>query len=232
MIGVFPCIHFLRKLHVTRNTMLKPVTILIYEDNSSLRDSLVNLLALTGEYEVLASYGDCTGVVEQIKAWKPDVILMDIDLPGINGIDALRLIRQHNRSVQVIMLTVFDDNSHVFEAMYAGANGYLLKKYISEKLIYAIAEVLAGGAPMSPSIARMIISSLQQPAAQVNDYQLTQREKEILQLLSRGNSFKIIAAELYISLDTVRTHIKHIYDKLHVRSQIEAVSKAINEKLV
>jgi DNA-binding NarL/FixJ family response regulator len=212
--------------------MLKPVTILIYEDNSSLRDSLVNLLALTGEYEVLASYGDCTGVVEQIKAWKPDVILMDIDLPGINGIDALRLIRQHNRSVQVIMLTVFDDNSHVFEAMYAGANGYLLKKYISEKLIYAIAEVLAGGAPMSPSIARMIISSLQQPAAQVNDYQLTQREKEILQLLSRGNSFKIIAAELYISLDTVRTHIKHIYDKLHVRSQIEAVSKAINEKLV
>ncbi|HQV87071.1 MAG TPA: response regulator transcription factor [Chitinophagaceae bacterium] len=117
--------------------------------------------------------------------------------------------------------------------MYAGANGYLLKKYVSDKLIHSIREVLDGGAPMSPSIARMVISNMQKgiPIAD-NDYQLTNREKEILQLLSRGNSFKMIAVDLCISLDTVRTHIKRIYDKLHVRSQIEAVSKAISEKLV
>jgi DNA-binding NarL/FixJ family response regulator len=212
--------------------MKKSIQILIYEDNVLLRESLTNLLALTGEYEVLASFPDCSDVLNQVQQLDPDVILMDIDLPGINGIEAVKLIRGFNPQVQIIMLTVFDDNSHVFDAMYAGANGYLLKKYISDKLLHAIQEVLQGGAPMSPSIARMIITSLQQPVVAAKDYSLTNREKEILQLLSSGNSFKMIAAELSISLDTVRTHIKHIYDKLHVRSQIEAVSKAIQEKLV
>ena len=210
-----------------------PVNIIIFEDNTNLRESLVNLLALTGDYNVVASFPDCTTVIQQVKEWKPEVILMDIDMPGINGIEAVKKIRTIDPAVQIIMLTVFDDNTHVFEAMYAGANGYLLKKYVSDKLIHSIREVLDGGAPMSPSIARMVISNMQKgiPFAD-NDYQLTNREKEILQLLSRGNSFKMIAADLCISLDTVRTHIKRIYDKLHVRSQIEAVSKAISEKLV
>lgn len=211
-----------------------PVNIIIYEDNANLRESLSSLLALAGDYNVMASYADCSQVMEQVQEGKPDVILMDIDMPGINGIDAVKKIREFNKEVQIIMLTVFDDNTHVFEAMYAGANGYLLKKYVSDKLIHAIREVLDGGAPMSPSIARMVINNMQQPvqSAAENDYQLTNREKEALQLLSKGNSFKMIAAELGISIDTVRTHIKRIYDKLHVRSQIEAVSKAINEKLV
>ena len=210
-----------------------PVNIIIFEDNTNLRESLVNLLALTGDYNVVASFPDCTTVIQQVKEWKPEVILMDIDMPGINGIEAVKKIRTIDPAVQIIMLTVFDDNTHVFEAMYAGANGYLLKKYVSDKLIHSIREVLDGGAPMSPSIARMVISNMQKgiPIAD-NDYQLTNREKEILQLLSRGNSFKMIAVDLWISLDTVRTHIKRIYDKLHVRSQIEAVSKAISEKLV
>ncbi len=210
-----------------------PVRIVIYEDNTNLRESLSSLLSLTGEYDVIASYPDCSKVTEQVKTMTPDVVLMDIDMPGINGIEAVKRIRQFDKKAQIIMLTVFDDNTHVFEAMYAGANGYLLKKYVSDKLVHSIREVLDGGAPMSPSIARMIISNMQQPVElPANDYQLTNREKEILQLLSKGNSFKLIAAELCISLDTVRTHIKRIYDKLHVRSQIEAVSKAINEKLV
>lgn len=209
------------------------VRIIIYEDNANLRESLSNLLALTEEYKVVASFPDCLQVTKDVKELQPDVILMDIDLPEVNGIEAVRRIRLFDNNVQIIMLTVFDDNTHVYEALYAGANGYLLKKYVSDKLIHSIHEVLQGGAPMSPSIARMIISNMQQPMQLPNkDYQLTNREKEILQLLSKGNSFKLIAAELNISLDTVRTHIKHIYDKLHVRSQIEAVSKAINEKLV
>lgn len=209
------------------------VHILIYEDNNNLRESLASLLSLTQEYKVLATYPDCANIKDQVIQWTPQVILMDIDMPGINGIEAVKVIRQFNREVQIIMLTVFDDNSHVFDALSAGANGYLLKKYISEKLLHAIQEVLEGGAPMSPSIARMVIQNMQEPLKVAgNDYHLTNREKEILQSLSRGNSFKMIAADLTISLDTVRTHIKRIYDKLHVRSQIEAVSKAINEKLV
>ncbi|MBL0270055.1 MAG: response regulator transcription factor [Chitinophagaceae bacterium] len=211
-----------------------PVKIVIYEDNANLRESLNSLLSLTDAYEVAASFPDCSDIVNQVRSIQPGVLLMDIDMPGINGIEAVKKVREFDKQVQIIMLTVFDDNTHVFEAIYAGANGYLLKKYVSDKLLSAISEVLEGGAPMSPSIARMIIGNLQQPVQQVpeNNYQLTAREKETLQLLSQGNSFKMIAAELGISIDTVRTHIKRIYDKLHVRSQIEAVSKAINEKLV
>jgi len=211
-----------------------PVKIVIYEDNANLRESLNSLLSLTDAYDVAASFPDCSDIVNQVRSIKPGVLLMDIDMPGINGIEAVKKVREFDKEVQIIMLTVFDDNTHVFEAIYAGANGYLLKKYVSDRLLSAISEVLEGGAPMSPSIARMIIGNLQQPVQQVpeNNYQLTAREKETLQLLSQGNSFKMIAAELGISIDTVRTHIKRIYDKLHVRSQIEAVSKAINEKLV
>lgn len=210
------------------------VKIIVYEDNATLRESLSSLLSLAADYQLVASYADCRMVTEQVNAANPDVILMDIDMPEVSGIEAVRRIRAFNKNVQIIMLTVFDDNTHVFEAMYAGANGYLLKKYVSDKLIDAIREVLDGGAPMSPTIARMVISNMQQPSPQIaeNDYQLTGREKETLQSLAKGNSFKMIAAELGISIDTVRTHIKRIYDKLHVRSQIEAVSKAINEKLV
>ena len=208
-------------------------SVLIYEDNSKLRESLSNLLELTGSFTVLGAFPHCRDAETEVKEYNPDVILMDIDMPGRTGIDAVQKIRALDTRVQIIMLTVFDDNNHVFDALFAGANGYLLKKYASDKLISAINEVLQGGAPMSPSIARMVINYMQKPVtAPVADYQLTPREKEILQSLSRGNSFKMIAAELGISLDTVRTHIKRIYDKLHVRSQIEAVSKAINEKLI
>lgn len=209
------------------------IDIVIYEDNASLRESLDNLLTLTGDYAVMGAFADCKNVDKEIKALHPAVILMDIDLPDVNGIKAVQQIRRFDQQVQIIMLTVFDDNTHVYDALCAGANGYLLKKYVSDKLIQSIQEVLQGGAPMSPSIARMVINHMQQAAAAPStDYQLTNREKEILQSLSKGNSFKLIAAEYGIALDTVRTHIKRIYDKLHVRSQIEAVSKAINEKLV
>lgn len=212
---------------------MKLVKILIYEDNPNLRESLSNLLTLTKEYLVIGSFPDCMKVEEQVKQLQPDVILMDIDMPGINGIEAVKKIRQFNTGVQILMITVFDDNNHVYDALYSGANGYLLKKYISDKVVHSIQEVLHGGAPMSPAIARMIIGNMQRPVESVShDYQLTNREKEILQLLSKGNSFKMIASDLNISIDTVRTHIKRIYDKLHVRSQIEAVSKAINERLV
>jgi DNA-binding NarL/FixJ family response regulator len=179
---------------------------------------------------LVAAYANVLQAKTQICQHKPDVVLMDIDMPGRTGIEAVREIRTFDANMAIIMLTVFDDNTHVFEAIKAGASGYLLKKHISTKLFESITEVLEGGAPMSPSIARMVINNMQRPSE--NPYQLTSREKEILTALSTGNSYKMIAAQFAISIDTVRTHIKKIYEKLHVHSQTEAVSKAINEKIV
>jgi len=154
-------------------------------------------------------------------------------MPGKNGIEAVKTIRRFNQEAQIMMLTVFDDNKHIYDAICAGASGYLLKKNISDKLLPSIYEILQGEAPMSPGIARMIIQNLQQqPNTEENKYHLTPREKEILLALSQGNSFKMIAAQLFISIDTIRTHSKNIYQKLQVHTQIEAVSKAINEKLL
>jgi DNA-binding NarL/FixJ family response regulator len=206
--------------------------IVIYEDNQNLRESVVSLLCLANEYEVSGAFADCLLVEKQVQFFNPDVILMDIDMPGMNGIEAVKKIRAFNNKVQVIMLTIFEDNTHVFDALCAGANGYLLKGHISDRLIDSITEILDGGAPMSPSIARMVIESMQRSPAANDSYRLTNREKDILASLSKGNSVKMIAAALGLSVETVRTHTKHIYDKLHVNSQTEAVSKALNERLV
>ncbi len=204
--------------------------LLLFEDNDLLRESLVSLVALNPEFNLTAAYANVLQAREQVLKHQPHVVLMDIDMPGRTGIEAVKEIRTFNTTLPIIMLTVFDDNVHVLEAIKAGASGYLLKKHISNRLFDSIQEVLEGGAPMSPSIARMVIGSMQKPSENV--YQLTPKEKEILTALSGGNSYKLIAAQFGISIDTVRTHIKKIYEKLHVHSQTEAVSKAINEKLV
>ena len=209
------------------------IGIVIYEDNNNLRESLCNLITFSSNLLLLGNYARVDDVTAQVKELEPDVILMDIDMPGMNGIEAVKQIRSFNQQVQIIMLTVFDDNRHVLDAICAGASGYLLKKYISDHLTDAITQVLQGEAPMSPGIARMVVQGMQQlPKPAVANYNLTNREKEILHVLSKGNSYKLIAAGLAISIDTVRTHIKNIYEKLQVHSQTEAVSKAVNERLV
>lgn len=205
--------------------------ILIYEDKQDLRLSIRQLLNEVDRFVVIGDFENCSDVEDQVKLANPDVILMDIDMPGITGIEAVKLIRRFNKKANIIMLTVFEDNKHVLDAIYAGASGYLLKKSILEKLVSAIDDVQSGGAPMSPSIAKMIIGSLH-TVRQADQYDLTRREKEILDLLAKGNSFKMIAADLNISVETVRTHIKKIYEKLQVHSQTEAVSKAYNERLI
>ena len=208
-----------------------PLSVLLYEDDELLRSSLKSMISLNEGFQCLAAFGIVLEAVDQIQQYGPDLVFMDIDMPEMTGIEALKKVRQSNPDLPIIMLTVFDDNTHVLDSIFAGASGYLLKKHISTRLFDAIEEVLAGGAPMSPSIARMVIDSMRQKPAE-NNYKLTSREKEILTSLSQGNSYKMIAAEFDISLDTVRTHIKKIYEKLQVHSQTEAVSKAINEGLV
>jgi len=208
--------------------------ILIYEDNSQLRDSIEKLIIYSKDFLLLGGFPNVTDVVQQVKTLNPEVILMDIDMPGgVNGIDAVKKIRAFNTDAQIIMLTVFDDTRSVLDAIRSGASGYLLKKNISGKLFDAIKEVLSGGAPMSPNVARMVIASMQnRPPVEENKYQLTAREKEILLALSRGASYKSIAEQYYISLDTVRSHIKNIYQKMQVHKQLEAVAKARNEGMI
>lgn len=208
------------------------IGILIYDDSTSLRESLERLIQCSDDFLVVGSFTDPSLVEEQVKGLDPDVILMDIDMPHRNGIEAVQTIRGFNSKVAIIMLTVFEDNRHVLDAICAGASGYLLKKHISDRLYDSIQEVLHGGAPMSPGIARQVIESMQQRVRDEDKYGLTRREKDILQSLSKGNSFKLIAADLSISIDTVRTHIKRIYEKLQVHSQVEAVSKAMNERII
>lgn len=210
---------------------MKP-SVLIYEDNVLLRESVGSMIRTSDKLELGSAFENVLNVEAEVKSYKPDFILMDIDMPGMSGIEAVQKIRKFNNTVSIIMLTVFDDNVHVFDALRAGASGYLLKKHISTRLFDALQEVQDGGAPMSPSIARMVLASMQQKASVENPYQLTAKEKIVLTILSKGNSYKLIASELDISIDTVRTHIKKIYEKLQVHSQTEAVSKAINEKLV
>lgn len=209
------------------------ISVLLYEDNSNLLESVCSLLSLTDEFVVAGAFDNSLKVEEQVRKLQPDIILMDIDMPGRTGIEAVQKIRVFNTGAQIIMLTIFDDNNHVFDALRAGANGYLLKKNLSDKLIASMKEVLTGGAPMSPAIARMIVSQMQQEQpSQPDDYKLTSREKDILSSLSKGNSHKMIADEAGISIETVRSHLKKIYEKLQVHSQTEALSKAFKERLV
>jgi DNA-binding NarL/FixJ family response regulator len=208
------------------------VSVLVYEDNELLRQSIESMLNFNQEFKLVGSYSNVMKVEEQVKTLQPDIILMDIDMPGRSGIDAVAKIRSAGWNTLILMITVFDDNQHVFDALCAGASGYLLKKHLATKLYESIEELRGGGAPMSPSIARMVIASMHKKAIQQNPYSLTARESDVLTSLSKGNSYKLIANEFGISIDTVRTHIKNVYEKLHVHSQAEAVAKAINEKLI
>lgn len=209
------------------------VKVLIYEDNEVMRDGLSKLVTDKSDYLLCGAYENCRGVARQVKQLRPDVILMDIEMPEVNGIEGILQIRAANESVKIIILTVFDDNTNVFDAICAGANGYLLKKTIPEKIFDAIQDVLNGGSPMSAAIASKVLKMLATAKPKTSkEYHITKREKEILQSMVQGNSYKMIADILLISQETVKTHIKRIYEKLHVHSQTEAVAKAINERLL
>ena len=207
-----------------------PVKIVIFEDNDRLRESLVALFNGMDEYEVVGDYNNCNDAATIARVYKPDVVLMDIDLPGESGIKGVFKIKESYPQSAIIMYTVFEDDEKLFQCLCAGANGYLLKKTAPAKLIDAIQEVIEGGAPMSPSIARKVLNSFQHGKS--NRYFLSPREVETLQLLIKGYSAKMIAAELKISYDTARYHLKNIYNKLHVNCGKEAIAKALGEHIV
>ena len=216
---------------INRTIIVNRIKVAIYEDNAGLREILSSIIRDSEEFELAGEFGHCLDIVKNTKAYRPDVILMDIDMPGKSGIEGVRELRSAKSNAEVIMNTVFDDDDRIFKALQAGANGYLLKKNSLSTLLSAIKEVYAGGAPMSPSIARKVLQSLQNEKNEIPaKYNLNQKELDILTLLSKGLSYKMTADELFMSIDTVRSCIKKIYEKLHVHSVTEAVHKVFIEK--
>ena len=213
--------------------MLKPIEVLIYEDNNDMRDGLAQLISRTAGLKLSGAFADCMATEAQVKKLVPDVILMDIDMPIITGIQAVQLIRHFDTDVQILMLTVFDTNEKIFDALCAGASGYLLKKTAPSKIVEAINDVYTGGTPMTPEIAKKVLGHFsKQPLKNKEHYNLTDREKDILFCLTQGYSYKMIATQLQISIDTVRFYIKQTYLKLQVNSAPEAIAKALREHIV
>ncbi|AYB35069.1 response regulator [Chryseolinea soli] len=208
------------------------ISVSIYEDNEKLRDVLEMLISTTDGFKVLGTYGDCQNVRAEIKASRPDVVIMDIDMPECSGIDGVKLIKEIDVTVKVIMHTVFDDDDKLFACLSNGADGYLLKRDTYVQLMFAIRDVMEGGAPMSPGIARKVLTVFHKPKETGEQYHITPREQQVLQLLSRGFSYRMIGLEVSISPETVKRHLKNIYQKLHVQCGPEAVAKAIREKII
>jgi DNA-binding NarL/FixJ family response regulator len=210
------------------------IRVIIFDDNHMLLDSVSMLIEETDGMELAGAFSECTRVVADVKETQPDVVIMDIDMPQINGIEAVRLIRIEFPLLPILMQTVFDDDEKVFAALKAGAVGYILKNTEPDNILQAVKEVHNGGAPMSPSIARKVLLQFRSSEDKhtFEDYKLTARENEVLQLLVLGLPIKLIADKMFITYDTVRAHIKKIYQKLHVASMTEAVAKAINQKLL
>lgn len=207
---------------------MKKIRLLIYEDNDVLRQSVLLMMQGTPDIQVVGAFGNCSGVREQVKELQPDVVLMDIDMPGHNGIYGTAVIKQQSPQVNVLMYTVFDDDEKLFAALEAGADGYLLKNTSPLKVYEAVKDVILGSAPLSPGVAQKVLNVFhQRPLKKEPEQVLTEREKEILNYLVKGYTYKSISAQCGITLDTVKTHIKNIYAKLQVSSGKEAVAKVM-----
>lgn len=205
------------------------ITVAIVEDIKEIREGLRLLIDGSEGFSCNEMYRTAEEAINNLPSTHPDVVLMDIHLPGISGIEAVRILKDKCPATQFIMSTIYDDNSNIFESLKAGANGYLLKKTAPVKILDAISEVHFGGSPMSAQIARKVIASFQ-GTEPLNTEILTPKEKQILTRLSQGLRFKEIAAEMHIGMETVRTHVRHIYDKLQVQSRTEALNKAFGKR--
>ena len=208
-----------------------PISISIVEDNDKLRGTLAKLIGRTEGFRFVSDYATAEDALGGLPKAKPDVVLMDINLPGINGVECVRKLKQISPQTQVMMLTVYEDTQNIFNALAAGANGYMLKRTPTKELIEAIREVYRGGSPMTTHIARLVVQSFQKPVATApaggggDLSELSDREQQVLDLLAQGVIYKEIAEKLNIGYETVHTYIRRIYEKLQVRTRTEAVAK-------
>jgi DNA-binding NarL/FixJ family response regulator len=212
---------------------MEKIRVSIYEDNAKLRELLEMLIGNTEGFAIAGSYSDCKQVTEDVRRDRPGVVIMDIDMPGRSGIEGVQLIKEADVNTRVVMHTVFDDDDKLFKCLTNGADGYLLKKDSWAHLVTAIREVFEGGAPMSPGIASRVLKAFHssKPSSK-QEYHITDREQQVLELLAKGFSYRMIGIEFSISPETVKRHLKNIYQKLHVQCGPEAVAKAIREKII
>lgn len=212
--------------------LLMLTELVIFEDNESLRKSLVTLLNDGEKYCVIGDFSNVSQAGKHIRELAPGLVILDIDMPGKDGISAIPVIKEINPEISVVMYTQFEDDDKIFRSLCAGANGYILKKTSPMKLFDALEEVCKGGAPLSPAIARKVLESFRNGSRKASvKYNLTQREIEVLKLLTKGYSVKYIATELNIAYETCRSHLKNIYTKLHVNCGKEAIAKVLEEKI-
>lgn len=212
---------------------MQTIKVAVFDDNKPRRELLGILIDSTEDFVCTGSFEDCRNVVKNISANRPDVVLMDIDMPYVNGIEGLKLIKEKFPEIKILMQTIFEDEDKIFEAIVAGADGYILKKTTPAKLLEALKDVAEGGSPMTPTVAKQVLLLFKNKNKQIpkNNFDLTSREQEILGYLVQGLSYKMIAAKCNISYPTVNSHISHIYEKLHVSSGTEAVAKAIEHNI-
>ena len=211
-----------------------PIKVVIFEDNRSLREGLAAMIGGTAGFECIGAYANCNNLLKNISLDRPDVVLMDIEMPGINGIEAVGMIKEEFPEMKILMETIFDDDEKIFNSICAGAEGYILKHTSPAEIMEAIKEIYEGGSPMTPSIANRVLKmvKVRPESGKWESFDLTDREKEILSCLVKGMSYKMVADSCFISIDTVGVHIKNIYKKLQVHSKSEAVAKAIKGKIV
>lgn len=205
------------------------ITVSIVEDNEKLRGTLARVLNRAEGFRCISQYPSAEDALKDLPATKPDVVLMDINLPGMNGVECVRQLKKIAPEILIIMLTVYEDTENIFEALTAGASGYLLKRTSSPELLAAIHEVQRGGSPMTTHIARKVVQSFQKNAPAQPAENLSEREQQVLDLLAKGLMYKEIADKLQISYETVHTYIRRIYEKLRVRTRTEAVAKFLRQ---
>lgn len=208
------------------------IRIVIYDDHPQRCESLKALLLLAEDMECVGVFHDCSHVIEEMHQLRPDVVLMDIAMPNVDGISGVLMIKKEFSDIKIIMQTIFFDEARIFASLQAGAEGYILKNTSAEKIIESIRQVYEGGAFMTPSVALRVMKYFNQSGPQADNYNLTPKEKEVLALLADGNSYKLVADKMGIAFYTVNSHIRRIYEKLHVHSLGEAVSLALRNKIV
>lgn len=206
--------------------------LIIYDDNERLRHTLEALLTESSGFVIRGSYNNCDNAIEQIHDNYPDLIIMDIDMPGIGGICGVSQIKHGYPEIKIVMHTVFEDDEKIFDSLCAGADGYLLKSTNPLKLVQSLHELMEGGASMSPFIAQRVLRFFRESKKVNQQFHLTKRELEVLSWLVKGHSYKMIGQECQISIDTVKKHLQNIYHKLHVSCATEAVAKAIMHKII
>jgi len=201
------------------------ITVCIVEDLEDIRNGLAAIINMTDGFKVLQTFSNAEDALQQLSLLQPDIVVMDINLPGISGIECIRRVHEKNRSIQFMMFTIYENSDTVFEALEAGATGYILKNSSPAKIIESLQELHQGGSPMNPEIAKKLVMRFQKQTFSLNEYHLTPKEQQILELMSKGYLYKEIANELKNTVNTIKQHIRHIYEKLHVQNKAEAINK-------